>query len=103
MEFTSLMIIPAEFKIKKKRDVRLFLKECMVKGSTYFLSVNREYAIWMTKDEDGNIVVAYKQGDLSDVFNPIIRVGSCTELADNPYINDYLWQFRKYINRKWFN
>ena len=84
------------FKIKTKSDAREFLEKC-VSGDGYIrigISPTEEYVIYSTKD--GFSYISHRIGNLSDIFNPELRLPS----EDN--VNT-VYKIRKYINQKWFN
>lgn len=98
----TIMTIPCGFKIRSKVDVDKFMNECMGYGE-YYLKINNELAIWITKEKDGSISVAEKIGDLYDIFNPLLEIANTKNKAYKISVRDYLWKNRKYINAKWFN
>lgn len=84
------------FKIKTKEDARTFIEKC-ISGDGYIvirLSHNEAYYIYSTKE--GFSYITHRIGNLSDIFNPELRLSK----EDN--INT-VWRIRKYKNQKWFN
>ena len=84
------------FKIKTKEDARTFIEKC-ISGDGYVvikISHNEAYYIYSTKD--GFSYITHRLGDLSNIFNPELR------LLEEDTI-DIIWKIRKYINQKWFN
>lgn len=84
------------FKIRTKEDAREFLEKC-ISGDGYVvikISHNEAYYIYSTKD--GFSYISYRIGNLSDIFNPELR------LLDEENIGT-IWKIRKYINKRFFN
>ena len=84
------------FKIKTKSDAREFLEKC-ISGDGYIrieISRNEEYVIYSTKD--GFSYISHRIGNLSDIFNPELR------LLEEENV-DTIWKIRKYINKRFFN
>lgn len=84
------------FKIKTKEDARTFIEKC-VSGDGYVvikLSHNEAYYIYSTKE--GFSYITHRIGNLSDIFNPELR------LLEEENVNT-IYKIRKYINQKWFN
>ena len=87
-----------DFKIRKKSDIDTLVKKCMCKGSEYYFENDtKDESIYVSVSKDGELKVDIKIGDLRDIFNPLIVI------CDEKEKYEYLWKFRKYINRKWFN
>lgn len=101
MNNITIMNIPFGFKIKSKADVDRFMDKLMGNGE-YYVKINNELAIWITKEKDG-VSVAEKRGDLYDMFNPLMEVANTRNNFYKVSVRDYLWKIRKYINAKWFN
>ena len=102
MNFT-IMNIPMEFKIRRKADVNVFINKCMCKGCRYSIVYQKDKQLFIEKDKDGNISVAIRNGDLYDIFNPSIEVARTKNNCYDKTVEDYIWQFRKAINKEWFN
>ena len=84
------------FKIRTKEDARTFIEKC-VSGDGYVvikLSYNEAYYIYSTKE--GFSYISHRIGNLSDIFNPELR------LLEEENVNT-IYKIRKYINQKWFN
>ena len=47
--------------------------------------------------------MAIRNGDLYDIFNPEIEIARTKDNCYDKTVQDYIWQFRKAINKKWFN
>ena len=99
----TIMKIPHDFKIRKKSDVEIFIKDCMINGNSYYLKISKEEAVIMDKDKDGNVSICIKTGDLYDMFNPLLEVARTNKNCYKKTVEDYLWHYRKYINAQWFN
>ena len=99
----SIMKIPHDFKIRKKSDAEIFIKDCMTNGSSYYLKINKEKAVILEKDSKGNVSVCIKTGDLNDIFNPLLEVARTNNNCYKKTVEDYIWIYRKYINAQWFN
>ena len=102
-ETVSIMCIPHGFKIRKKADVKTFMEECMVKGSEYALIIRKDFAVRFEKDKDGNISVLIKQGNLKDMFEPLLEVANTANNSYGTTVEWQIWHYRKYINARWFN
>lgn len=84
------------FKIKTKEDARTFIEKC-VSGDGYVvikLSHNEAYYIYSTKE--GFSYITHRIGNLSDIFNPELR------LLEEDNVNT-VYKIRKYINQKYFS
>ena len=103
MNDITVMSIPCGFKIKKKTDTEVFVNKCMLKGNEYYLKINEDYALILRKDEDGTVAILEKTGDLYDVFNPVLEVANTNNPSYKETVYDYIFRYRKYINKKWFN
>lgn len=83
------------FKIRTKEDAKTFIENISGDGYvTIKISHNESYYIYSTKD--GFLYISHRIGNLSDIFNPELR------LPEEDNINT-VWKIRKYINHKWFN
>lgn len=103
MNNVTIMFIPCGFKIKSKADVERFINECMVKDNEYFLKIHEDFALVLNKDKDGAVAVLEKRWDLYDVFNPLIEVANTSNNGYKKTVHYYIWKYRKYINKEWFN
>lgn len=103
MQKVSLMKIPQGFKIKKKVDIDKFINDCMQNDSVYEVVISSEEKIVIEKDKDGNISFKIKLWDIKDPFNPLMEVAATNNTAYENTIEDWIWKYRKYINKKWFN
>ena len=99
----TLMKIPCGFKIRKKHDVEIFIKDCMINGNEYYIKINKEEAVYLDKDANGNVSVCIKSGNLSDIFNPLLEVARTNNNCYKKTVEDYIWHYRKHINAQWFN
>lgn len=104
MFVSSVITIIPGFKIRSKDDTMRFVNECMCKGSTYVIKVAEDKQIIFSKDKNGYVHADRRTGDLSNPFNPSIRIAS-TEMPWVYQINVYdcIWKYRKFINKKWFS
>ena len=100
---TTIMMIPHNFKIRRKSDVKTFINDCMVKGNEYYIITDDGDQFNFSKDKNGNISIATRNGDLKDIFNPLIEVARTNNNCYKETVTDYIWQNRKYINSKWFS
>lgn len=98
----SIMAIPMGFKIRKKADVEVFIQKCMQKNSRYDVITDFKDQFIFAKDKDGNVSVAYRNGNLNDIFNPMIEVARTNDNCYKTTVQDYIWMNRKYINATWF-
>ena len=98
----SIMSIPHGFKIRKKIDTEKFIEKCMVKGNDYYIIIDREKALHLSKDKNGDVSVCIKSGNLADIFNPLLEVARTNNNCYNKTVYDYIWEYRKYINAEWF-
>lgn len=99
----TIMSIPFGFKIKKKTDAYIFMRDCMHNGNTYYVEINNELAIWIEKKQTGTVSILEKRGDLYDPFNPLLEIANTSNIFYKETVQDYIWKYRKYINAKWFN
>lgn len=99
----SIMKIPNGFKIRKKADCDTFINDCMCKGESYSIVYEEGKQLLLEKDKEGNVFVAMRWGDLNDIFNPSLEVARTKDNCYNKSVQDYVWQFRKAINKEWFN
>lgn len=98
----SIMKIPQGFKIRKKVDVDEFINKCMCKDNRYSVVNDTGEQIIIEKDKDGNVSVCLRNGDLRNIFNPMLEVASTKNNCYKETVQDYIWQFRKAINAEWF-
>lgn len=98
-----IMMIPHGFKIRKKSDAEVFINECMVKGNEYYIITDSGIQFIFDKKKDGNVSVLYRNGDLTDPFNPSLEIASTENPLYEKSVVDYVWMNRKYINAKWFS
>ena len=103
MRSVALMQIPCGFKIRRKIDVEKFINDCMCNDNRYSITVNRNEEIIIEKDKNSNISVAIRNGDLFDIFNPEVEVARTKDNCYDKTVQDYIWKYRKSINKKWFN
>lgn len=85
-----------DFKIKSFEDANYFVNDCLIKGHSYFVKVSKDCAISIEKQLNNHIEIGIKQGNLLDVFNPVLIV------PDNEMLKT-IYKFRKAINAKFFN
>lgn len=102
MFVSSVMTIIPGFKIRSKDDTMRFVNECMCKGSTYVIKVAEDKQIIFSKDESGYVHVDCRIGDLSNPFNPSIRMAS-TAWVYQINVYDCIWKYRKLINKQWLS
>lgn len=84
------------FKIKTKEDAREFIEKC-ISGDGYIcikISETEAYSFYSSKL--GLAYITHRLGNLSDIFNPELRIPT----EDN--VNT-VYKIRKYINKKYFN
>ena len=96
------MNVPMGFKIRRKTDVDMFINKCMCKGCRYSIVYQKDKQLFIEKDKDGNVSMAIRNGDLYDIFNPSIEVARTKDNCYDKTVQDYIWQFRKAINKEWF-
>lgn len=98
------MIFPYGFKIRKKSDVNIFINECMQRNHyEYYIVTEDGYQYVFRKDNNDNVSVLYRNGDLRDPFNPLLEVARTNDNCYKKTVSDYVWKYRKYINAKWFS
>ena len=100
---TMIMMIPHNFKIRRKSDVEAFIKDCMVNGNEYCITTDSGVQFVFSKDKDGNMSVSTRSGDLKDIFNPLLEVARTNNNCYKETVTYYVWKNRKYINSKWFS
>lgn len=103
MTKVSLMKIPQGFKIKKKVDVDKFINNCMQNDSEYEVVINAVEKIVISKEKDGSSSFKIKMGDIRSPFVPLIEVADTNNPSYKHTVTDWVWKYRKYINKKWFN
>ena len=96
------MLVPQDFKIRKKSDVETFINKCMQKGNRYDIVTDSGLQFIFSKDKDENISVLMRSGDLTDMFNPSIEIARTNNNCYRGTVEEYIWQNRKHINAKWF-
>lgn len=101
METVTIMMIPHGFKIRKKSDVEVFIKQCLCNGDYYIITDTGEQYIFSKSADE--ISVCVRTGDLHDIFNPSLEVATTRHNGYEKTVEDYVWQNRKYINAKWFS
>ena len=84
------------FKIRTKSDAREFLEKCISGDGYICIKINPTEAYYFYSSKNGFSYITHRFGNLSDIFNPELRLPS----EDN--INT-VYKIRKYINQKWFN
>lgn len=84
------------FKIKTKEDARIFIEKCIAGDGYVVIKISHTEAYYIYSSEKGFSYISHRIGNLSDIFNPELRLPS----EDN--INT-VYKIRKYINQKWFN
>ena len=99
----TIMQIPQGFKIRKKADVETFIDKCMCNGNSYSAVDDNGTQVIVEKDKDGNVSVCLRNGDLNNIFNPMLEVARTKENCYKETVQDYIWQFRKAINAEWFS
>lgn len=97
----TIMKIPQGFKIRKKADVETFINDCMCKSNRYSV-IDNGTQCFFEKDKDGNISVDMRFGDLNDIWNPSLEVARTKDNCYAKTVQDYIWQFRKAINKEYF-
>lgn len=82
------------FKIKIKSDAREFIESISGEGDIRIgISPTEEYVIHSTKG--GFSYISHRIGNLSDIFNPELR------LLEKDNVNT-IYKIRKYINKRFF-
>lgn len=84
------------FKIRTKSDAREFLEKCISGDGYIVIKINPTEAYYIYSSKDGFSHITHRYGDLSNIFNPELRI------VDEKNI-DTIWKLRKYINEKYFN
>lgn len=102
MSNLTIMSIPCGFKIKKKTDADIFINDCMIAGCEYFLKINDDFALVLSKDKNG-VSLLEKRWELDNPFNPLLEVARTRDNCYEQAVQDYIWKYRKYINAKWFS
>ena len=102
MAGTTIMMVPEGFKIRKKSDVEVFMNKCMLNGNEYYIITDAIEQYIFRKYKNGDISVSWRNGDLSDIFNPSLEVARTNNNCYQGTVEEYIWQNRKYINAKWF-
>jgi len=97
----TIMMKPQGFKIRKKADVETFINECMCKGNRYSV-IDNDTQCFIEKDKEGNISVCIRHGDFDDIFNPMLEVARTKDDCYKETVQDYIWQFRRAINARYF-
>ena len=100
---TTIMLVPQGFKIRKKSDIDTFINKCMQKGNRYDVIADSGLQFIFEKDNNSNISVSMRSGDLTDMFNPSLEVARTNNNCYKEIVESYIWKNRKYINKKWFN
>ena len=103
MNNITIMNIPNGFKIKKKSDIEVFINKCMKNNNEYYLKINEKLALFLRKEKDGSVIILVKNGDLYDLFNPLLEMASTKNNVYRTTVQDCIWKYRKYINAKWFS
>ena len=98
----SIMKIPCGFKIRKKTDCDVFINDCMCKDSQYSV-IDKGTQVVIDIDKEGKVSIATRDGDLRDIFNPLLEVARTKNNCYKATVQDYIWKYRKVINDKWFN
>lgn len=99
----TVMKIPQGFKIRKKADVETFINKCMCNDNRYSAVNDNGTQIIIEKDKEGNISVCLRDGDLDNIFNPMLEVARTKDNCYDKTVQNYIWQFRKAINTEFFN
>lgn len=84
------------FKIRTKEDAREFLEKCISGKGYVVIKISYNEAYYIYSSEKGFSYISHRIGNLSDIFNPELR------LLDEENI-DTIWKIRKYINKRFFN
>lgn len=99
----TIMQIPQGFKIRKKADIDTFINTCMCNNNRYSAVNESGEQIIIGKDKDGNVSVCLRNGDLKNIFNPMLEVARTKDNCYKETVQDYIWKFRKAINAEWFS
>ena len=84
------------FKIKTKDDARKFIEECISGEGCICIKISKTEIYYFHSSKLGLAYITHRLGNLSDIFNPELRL--LTE--DN--VNT-VYKIRKYINQRFFN
>ena len=84
------------FKIKTKDDARKFIEECISGEGCICIKISKTETYYFHSSKLGLAYITHRLGNLSDVFNPELRI------VDEKNI-DTIWKLRKYINEKYLN
>lgn len=84
------------FKIRTKEDAREFLEKCISGEGYIVIKINPTEAYYIYSSKDGFSYITHRLGNLSDIFNPELRLPSEENVKT-------IYKIRKYINQKWFN
>lgn len=84
------------FKIRTKEDARTFIEKCVSGDGFTVIKINHNEAYYIYSSKSGFSYITHKLGNLSDIFNPELR------LPSEENVNT-IYKIRKYINQKWFN
>jgi hypothetical protein len=103
MKAMIIMVSPNGFKIRRKSDVDVFINQCMLKDNEYYIVTDDGFQFVFRKDKEGNVSVLNRNGDLRDIFSPLLEVARTNNNCYEKTVVDYIWQNRKYINAKWFS
>lgn len=103
MNGVTIMLVPQNFKIRRKADVNTFIEKCLQKNNRYDIVTDSGVQFIFAKDNDGNVSVLTRTGDLYDMFNPSLEVARTKDNCYKGTVVEYVWQNRKYINAKWFS
>ena len=95
MKICSCWRVKFGFKIRSKKDVITFFDDILIDGGEYAVPITRTYMLWVEK-HDGLVTVSDKQGNLSDIFNPLFQFGYSEGI-------DMIYRYRKYVNAKFFS
>lgn len=98
----SIMRIPSGFKIRKKTDTDVFIEECMCKDNRYSI-IDEDVQLIFEKDKNDNVSVCVRYGDFNNIFNPMLEVARTKDNCYDKTVQDYIWMFRKAINKEWFS
>ena len=84
------------FKIRTKEDAKEFLEKCISGKGYVVIKISHEEAYYIYSSEKGFSYISHRIGNLSDIFNPELR------LLNEKNV-DTIWKIRKYINKRFFN
>ena len=85
-----------DFKIRTKEDAKEFLEKCISGKGYVAIKISHNEAYYIYSSEKGFSYISHRIGNLSDIFNPELR------LLDEENV-DTIWKIRKYINKRFFN